>query len=89
MQSKPEVCICAAIKTKEGKLIRGQRHPDCRVSAVNYGLTPSQALADEGFITSENRYVDRKEGLQLQKAAKIKSAYKDGYASELRSEDLY
>ncbi len=45
---------------------------------------------DQGFITSTNRYVDRKEGMRLQLAAAIASAAPGGYrGATLFSEDLY
>jgi hypothetical protein len=44
---------------------------------------------DQGFITSANRYVDRKEGMRLQLAAGIESVAKGGYRGQLYSEDLY
>lgn len=48
-------------------------------------------MAEQGFITSENRFVDRKEGCKLQRAAGIKSVDKNHpyLHDELYSEDLY
>ena len=47
--------------------------------------------AIQGFITSDNRFVERKEGMKIQKRAGILSAEKDGgYRGDiLFSEDLY
>ena len=56
------------------------------------GDHPNQAggKMEQGFITSENRYVSREEGRKLQEAAGIKSIDKDGYRGDsLYSEDLY
>lgn len=85
-----EIVICAAIKTKEGKIIRGHRHNDAMRTAVDCGLT---FLGDEdaqGFITSLNRYVDRKEARKIQEVAGISSVADGGYRLNiLFSEDLY
>jgi hypothetical protein len=87
-----EIVICSAVKTKEGKIIRGHRHHNCIYAIHDMKLTPAenQHGDGQGFITSHNRYVDRKEGLKLQLAAGIKSADPGGYrGNELYSEDLY
>ncbi len=93
---KNEICICAAIRYK-GKIWRGHRHGDCMSAMrdeISFNHTRKEMMhmklfEDQGFMTSENRYVDRVEGLRLQKAAEIKSADKDGYRTILFSEDLY
>lgn len=88
-----EICICAAIKLQDGFIIRGHRHADCYHNLAGrpkYKETKMHLFADEGFITSKNRYVGREEGLALQLAADIPSADKDGYRGEmLFIEDLY
>lgn len=86
-----EVCICAAIRTPAGRIIRGQRHYDClRTAMAIPGVMPDDVrTAEQGFVTSRNRFVDRQQGLQLQLAAGIQSAA-DGYRGNLLfSEDLY
>ena len=87
-----EEVICAAIQFKCGKLILGHRHGDCIMNAVkrNPPLEPKGAI--QGFITSKNRFVDRKEGMTIQKATGKPSCYgKNGeYVGDiLFSEDLY
>lgn len=100
-----EVCICAAIRLPDGRIIRGHRHGDCIRTAMelidhrhSIGLepVPYEALrADmdgrsQGFITSRNRYVGREEAMRLQRAAGVESADPDGYRGDtLFSEDLY
>jgi len=96
-----EIVICSAIRLPGGRVIRGHRHHDCIRTAIelvdhrhSIGLEPapwsSEMGGAQGFITSANRYVDRREGLRLQKAAGIESASRDGYhARDLFSEDLY
>jgi hypothetical protein len=90
-----EVCICAAIVTKDGTVVRGHRHADAMRTAFDAKHRPSRDPDAQGFITSRNRYVGRREALALQQAAGIKSAdvarNPDGAyrADELYSEDLY
>jgi hypothetical protein len=98
---RPEICICAAIRLPDGRVIRGHRHCHCIQTALdmvmwNGGVNPgthhwSDDMGhDQGFVTSRNRYVGREQALQLQLAAGIKSACSSGYrARELFSEDLY
>lgn len=83
-----EICICAAVRTKDGQIHRGHRHGDCfqRMMARGVDLTDSV----QGFITSRNRFVTRGEGRALQDAAGVTSV--DPQGSEhgtLLSEDLY
>lgn len=97
---EPEVVICAAIRLADGRIFRGHRHGCCiqtarEVLAWNGGVNPGEhhlhALhrMDQGFMTSRNRYVDRKEGVRLQLAAGIESVADGGYRGQLYSEDLY
>lgn len=87
-----EICICAAIKLKDGRIIRGHRHDFCFKYAMQI---PSFKDSDfdgheQGFITSTNRFVDRREGMRLQIAAGVPCADPGGYrGSVLVSEDLY
>lgn len=87
-----EIVICAAIKTKDGKVIRGHRHADAIYTARDregYKIE-DLSFADQGFVTSRNRYVTREEGRKIQDAAGIKSASPEGYMTgTLFSEDLY
>lgn len=84
-----EIVICSAVKSTDGRIFRGHRHADC-IQAIkfrNLDYDPSS----QGFITSLNRFVDRKEGCRIQIEAGIKSVcdqepYLNG---ELYSEDLY
>lgn len=89
LQSGYEVCICSAIKRKsDGKIFRGQRHDDCIQSAGSRGWsTKDTQTAEQGFMTSANRFVDRKEAYQLQVEA---GRVPDRPGSHiLMSEDLY
>jgi hypothetical protein len=85
-----EICICAAVKSSDGKIFRGHRHGDCMREIDSRNLTISSDPNDQGFITSRNRFVGRSEGRKLQDAAGIKSADPGGYRGDtLFSEDLY
>ena len=86
-----EIIICAAIKTRSGKVFRGHRHSDAIKAAHEDGWTMQDlSFADQGFVTSKNRYVTREEGRKLQDAAGIKSVDPEGYrGTTLFSEDLY
>jgi hypothetical protein len=90
--AQPEVVICAAIRLSDGRLARGHRHCHCvRLIREDWRISNDEAmLAEQGFITSCNRFVGREEALALQKSAGIPSHDPDGYRhSELFSEDLY
>jgi len=95
LQEEREVCICAAIRLENGRVIPCYRHSDGIATA--HRMTPGRApitSAMQGFLTSRNRYVDRLEGMRLQKAAGIPSAdVRRGrnYDNDdmLFSEDLY
>jgi hypothetical protein len=92
-----EICICAAVVTGDGILVRGHRHVDCLVAIRRMGKkeATSQGGRQQGFVTSINRYVTREEALEIQKEAGIVSADEiHGYtvnpkATGLFSEDLY
>lgn len=93
-----EICICAAIKveTDKGERIqRCHRHHEA-ARHINWMWRDGQITDEQyqntvqGFVTSKNRFVDRYEGMKIQKAAGIKSVDRDGYRGEqLFSEDLY
>jgi hypothetical protein len=85
-----EICICAAVKTTNGKIIRGHRHRDCIEGIIRRGMKPAKGFKAQGFITSLNRFVDRELGFSIQHDAGIKSANPEGYNSAgwLYSEDI-
>lgn len=87
----PEVCICAAIRLADGHVIRGHRHNHAMRTAFDMRIpTVDIRAADQGFVTSRNRYVGREEGQRLQLAAGVPSADPCGYRGDiLFSEDLY
>jgi hypothetical protein len=85
-----EICICAAILTDEGRIIRGHRHHNCRDTAIGMRLTVNSHYSRQGFITSWNNFVGRELAYKLQIEAGIPSVAPGGYRGEqLFSEDLY
>lgn len=84
-----EIIICSAVIAENGKIYRGHRHNNCLALIHELKLKPEQGHDSQGFITSKNRFVTRKEGLKLQLEAGITSNEPNGYVNELFSEDLY
>jgi len=84
-----EICLCAAVKTADGKIFPGRRHGHCLIG-IWYLEKNTQLGSDQGFLTNLNRFVSREEGRKLQEAAGIKSVDPEGYRYDtLFSEDLY
>src|SRR5690349_7235639 len=50
--STGERCICAAIRTVEGVIVRGHRHYHCFRSAADMNLTADKNPESQGFVTS-------------------------------------
>lgn len=89
-QVKAEVVICAAIKLKDGRVLRCHRHGDGMLNAHHNGWELAEGIEQQGFITSKGRYVSREEGRKLQDAAGVKSVDPEGYrGTTIFSEDLY
>lgn len=91
---EPEQCICAAILMPDGEIIRGHRHDACYTVIRKRQPTVDSELiakAKQGFVTSRNRFVDRKAAIEIQRAAGKKSASTgaDLTGEDLFSEDLY
>ncbi len=89
-----EQCICAAIQfptNRTGMIVRGHRHDACYKTAMGIPAVRDYLHeAEQGFITSTNRFVGRKEAMRLQVASGIQSAADGGYRGDiLFSEDLY
>ena len=81
-----EVVICSAVVADDGMVYRGHRHNNC----INLIREVKKIPKEQGFITSKNRFVGRKEAYKIQIEAGIES--RDGYhhiLGELFSEDLY
>jgi len=92
-----EIILCAAINYK-GTIICGHRHSDCYSilkdllsKYITYDDLPDRE--HQGFLTSFNRYVDRKEAWKI---AKLNNQIQFGYEasengddSKLISENLY
>ena len=96
--NKPEYVICAAIHFKDGEqhvhqpknitegfVICGRRHHNCFIAKRWTEYSEVKGLQVQGFLTSKDNFLDRKEAGAL--------AFKAGQISEetdcLFSEDLY
>ncbi len=88
--SDSEICICAAIILDDGRIIRGHRHDDCIQTASKWKKAGQDigklSMEQQGFYTSKERFVDREEGLRIQRAA---GRNLEILGSVLTSEDLY
>lgn len=88
-----EHCVCAAVRLDTGEIVLGSRHSDCLLAVIERGLSTEYiSQAKQGFMTSFSRFVDRKEGMEIQKESGLTSAYSsDGgyHGTDLFSEDLY
>ena len=90
-----EVCICAATKLDDGRIIRGHRHDDCIRTAFKWKQAGQEigriTQEQQGFMTSRNRFVDREEGARLMREARHVSAINGEVFTGhlLFSEDLY
>lgn len=73
----------------KGVVFSGWRHPNCIYQMVAiYGLRNATAGEyEEGFLTSKNRFVDRKEGAKI--ALDSGQIKKLQFGKQLYSEDLY
>ena len=88
-----EHCVCAAIKLVTGEVVRGRRHDDCfKIVFSRDGEKSAHWNAIQGFITSIGRFVDRIEGMIIQRETGIPSKFNitgEYIGDELFSEDLY
>jgi hypothetical protein len=80
----PETVICAAVRASNGKVVRGHRHNDAiRALQAMQGYENEQPNGDnQGFVTSTNRFVNRREAHRLH----FPDFTEPG---ELQSDDLY
>lgn len=80
--------ICSAIKMSNGEIIRGHRHHDCIRTARNIPRLKELQIFEQGFMTSENEFVGRKEAREIAfHAGQI--ANNTTHNDLLFSEDLY
>lgn len=77
-KDKPEYVICAAIHFKDGKnhqhqpkniesgfVICGRRHHNCFMAKSLSEYSEAKGIGVQGFLTSKDRFLDRKEAGQL------------------------
>lgn len=94
-ETRPEICICAAIQLEDGRVIRGHRHDDCIHTALKWKAAGQNIgrirQEQQGFVTSHNRFVDRAEGARLMReAGHVPPQRRRPFEGDLLfSEDLY
>lgn len=84
-----EKIICSAILCPDKYIVRGHRHNDClrTISEMPRYKGISKGDFIQGFMTSENRFVDRVEAMQIAKnALQVENTINE---RELFSEDIY
>lgn len=79
-----EKVVCAAVRASNGKVVQGRRHIDAiRVLQSLPGYeTENPAGEDQGFVTSTNRFVNRREAYRMHFPDRVE-------LDELQSDDLY
>lgn len=89
-KEEKEICICAAVKCTDDSIIRCYRH-SYGIDVINKmkGKKLLKKPEGQGFVTSKNRFVDRFEGMKLQRASGIPSILGKYRGCVLFSEDLY
>ncbi len=95
IMAQKEFILCAAVNYK-GIIVSGYRHGDCAdvlkdLLSEHIGFVDTPERKDQGFLTSHNRFVDRKEAFVIAKANnqiwhKLHDGVEEG---QLTSEDLY
>jgi hypothetical protein len=92
ISTEKEYILCAAILYGD-TIISGYRHGDCYKVLNKLNVIDQPGRESQGFLTSLNRYVDRKEAWKIAKENKqIKfglEASENGEESILISENLY
>ena len=68
-----EFVICSAVKLDDGRIFYGHRHHTAIGAALDAQATTHVRVDQCGFVTSRGRFVDRVEGLKIQKEAGIES----------------
>jgi hypothetical protein len=81
-----EVIKHAAVKSVDGWIFLGKCHADCFHKAHHIKVKMSQKADDQGFVTSEGRYVTRFEAAKIAEASKQVDKSVGGF---LFSEDLW
>lgn len=80
-----ERILHAAVKTESGQIIFGKQHADCFAKAHYMNIKMSKKREDQGFLTSNGRYVDRVKGAQIA----FDSGQTDRHEKILFSENLW
>jgi len=88
-----ETIICSAVEMGNGEIIRGHRHHNCINTARDIPRLKGIGVFNQGFITSQNRFVGRAEAYKIfveSGAISVDEAvHPMKNRDELYSEDLY
>lgn len=77
---------CSAIKLNDGRLFLGKRHSDCIWLASRF--TQKRPISGvQGFITTENKFVTRREAMKI--AIEAGQVSKEHEGTDLFSENIY
>lgn len=75
----------AAIRYPQGDILTARRHHLIIAKAASYGV--SSVGAEQGFVTTTGKFVDRKQAMEI--AKRMGQMPKDHKNPELYSEDLW
>lgn len=67
--AKRERIICAGVQLPSGTLSLGRRHAECMGAAIASGEVERVTQDMQGFLTSEGRFVNRIEAMELARDA--------------------
>ncbi len=76
----PEKIICAAVQMDDGYIVYGHRHHNALQAANDipkYAGTVASNRPQQGFVTSEGRFVDRREAYKIVFGRGEKDLYSD------------
>jgi len=87
---KKEYILCASVRYND-IIISGYRHADCHELLKKLKIDFVRNKQNEGFLTSNNRFVDRTEAYWIAKENNQIQNYmvEDDDVAQLISEDLY
>jgi hypothetical protein len=89
--ARKEFILCASVMFNN-RVVSARRHKDCyKLLEGLLGIDINISRKDQGFLTSNGRHVDRKEGFKIAKDNDQiwHKMHDDREEGELTSEDLY
>jgi len=80
--------LCSSIILENGLMLCGWRHPSC-IHKIKEIYGKPQKIKEQGFLTSEGKFVDRKKALDIAIKAEQYKPFENIKHNILFSEDLY